>query len=55
VINIKGLVQEIEGLLDGGARCIDWELGATREISDEIHVVPLVIILDNHLGSDEIP
>jgi hypothetical protein len=47
VINIKGLVQKVEGLLDGGVRCIDWQLGATREISDEIHVVPLVIILDN--------
>jgi hypothetical protein len=32
-------------LLDGRARCVDWQLGATREITDEIHVVPLVIIL----------
>ena len=47
VININGLVQKIERLLDGGARCIDWQLGATREVSDKIHVVPLVIILDN--------
>ena len=47
VININGLVQKIEGLLDGGARCIDWQLGATREISDDIHVVPLVVFLDN--------
>jgi len=54
VININGLVQDVEGLLDGGVRCIDWELGATREISDEIHGVPLVIILDNQLGSEEI-
>ena len=45
VININGLVQKVEGLLDGGARCVDWQLGATREITDEIHVVPLVIIL----------
>ncbi|MBW1865686.1 MAG: pancreas/duodenum homeobox protein 1 [Deltaproteobacteria bacterium] len=47
VININGLVQEVERLLDGRARCIDWKLGATREISDDIHVVPLGIILDN--------
>ena len=47
VISIKGLVQEVEVLLDGRARCIDWQLGAAREISDDIHVVPLVIILDN--------
>ena len=47
VININGLVQEVEVLLDGRARSIDWQLGATREISDDIHVVPLVVILDN--------
>ena len=47
VININGLVQEVERLLDGRARCIEWELGATREISDDIHVVPLAIILEN--------
>jgi len=46
VININGLVQEVEVLLDGRARAIDWQLGATREISDHIHAVPLVIILD---------
>jgi hypothetical protein len=47
VIDINGLVQEVEGLLDHGTRCVDWHLGPTREISDEIHGVPLVIILDN--------
>lgn len=47
VININGLVQEIELLLDDGVRCVDWQLGATREISNEIHAVPLVIRLDD--------
>ena len=47
VIDINGLVQEVEGLLDHGTRCVDWHLGPTREISDEIHGVPLVIVLDN--------
>lgn len=47
IINIKGLVQNIEARLDGRGRCVDWKLGSTREISNEIHVIPLIIILDN--------
>ena len=46
VINIKGLVQQIEERLDGQARCSDWQLGATREVSNTRHVIPLVISLD---------
>lgn len=47
IINIKGLVQDIEALLDGSSRCVDWQLGPTQEVSDEIHVIPLIIILDD--------
>jgi len=47
IINIKGLVQNIEAHLDGRGRCVDWRLGSTQEISNEIHVIPLIIILDN--------
>jgi hypothetical protein len=47
IINIKGLVQNIEALLDGRSRCVDWKLGSTQEISNEIHVISLIIILDN--------
>ncbi len=38
VINVKGLVGKIDQLLDGQARCTDWRLGATREMSKELHV-----------------
>lgn len=44
-ININGLVREIDRLLDGRATCIDWQIGFTREISDELHVIPLTILL----------
>jgi hypothetical protein len=47
IINIKGLVQNIETRLDGRGRCVDWKLGSTQEFSNEIHGIPLIIILDN--------
>ncbi len=45
IINVKGLVKEIEKLLDGKAMCKDWKLGTTREISRHLHVIPLEITL----------
>jgi hypothetical protein len=47
IINIKGLVQNIESLLDGRSRCVDWQLGPTREISSDVHVIPLDIDLES--------
>ncbi|UCD90357.1 MAG: pancreas/duodenum homeobox protein 1 [Desulfobacterales bacterium] len=46
IINIKGLVQNINKLLDGFALCTDWQLGSTREVSSDLHVIPLIIFLD---------
>jgi hypothetical protein len=45
VINIKGLVGEIGKLLDGHGRVGEWRLGATRELSRELHIIPLSIPL----------
>ncbi len=45
VIDIKGLVRAIDRKLNGKARCADWELGATREVSKELHIIPLTIFL----------
>ncbi|MBW2574390.1 MAG: pancreas/duodenum homeobox protein 1 [Deltaproteobacteria bacterium] len=46
IINIKGLVQNIEALLDGrGRRCADWHLGSTQEVSNNLHTIPLSISL----------
>ena len=47
IINIKGLVQNIDALLDGKIRCVDWRLGSTREISNSVHAIPLEIILES--------
>ena len=47
IINIKGLVQDIEVLLDGKRRCVDWQLGSTQEISNDVHVIPFDIFLES--------
>jgi hypothetical protein len=46
VIDVAGLVQDIDGLLNGSHRCGQWEIGRTIEIDRRNHVVPLTIHLD---------
>lgn len=50
VINVNGLVREIEKRLDGHYRCDSWELGSTRELSRQLHVIPLKVSLLNQNG-----
>jgi len=45
VINMKGLIRDIDHLLDGQAKCRDWQFGRTREISKTLHVIPLSVSL----------
>lgn len=48
IINVKGLVGSIEKFLgDFGIKCKNWRLGATREVSRELHVIPLIISTDS--------
>jgi hypothetical protein len=47
IINIKGIVQEIDKILGGQDRCTGWKLGATREVSRTLHVIPFIISLKN--------
>lgn len=47
IININGLVQNIQALLDGRVRCVGWQLGSTQEISNNIHAIPLDIFLES--------
>ncbi len=46
IINIAGLVDEIDRLLAGRAKTTGWSLGRTREVSSSIHVIPLTVTLD---------
>ena len=43
VIDTQGVVNSIEKLLDGMATFKEWDLRETREISSDLHVIPLVI------------
>lgn len=43
IINIQGIVEQISALMNSNGRCGDWQLGKSREISRQLHVVPLII------------
>lgn len=45
VIDIAGLIRQIDARLTNGKRCGEWSLGRTREISRELHVMPLTVDL----------
>jgi hypothetical protein len=43
IINIEGLVAEINTLLAGQAQCREWSLGRTEQRRKEMHIIPLII------------
>ena len=45
VIDIADVVRQIDARLNNGNRCGRWQIGRTREISRERHVLPLEIEL----------
>lgn len=45
VIDVAGVVRDIGIRLDGQGSVKDWRLGDTRELSRELHVIPLVVSL----------
>ncbi|MCL1981164.1 MAG: pancreas/duodenum homeobox protein 1 [Proteobacteria bacterium] len=45
VINVKGLVGEIERLLGSDLQCADWRLGTTEQTGRSLHRIPLRIQL----------
>lgn len=50
VIDVKGLVAKIDRIIDGRAECAGWRLGATNEISPDLHAIPLTIEIDSSSG-----
>lgn len=46
LININGLVKEIESMANG-LKIADWEIGRTRELSRQLHTVPLFLTKAN--------
>jgi hypothetical protein len=48
IINVAGIVKEVDKLLAGQARCVDWSLGYTKQNTRNIHSIPLTIILEKN-------
>lgn len=46
IIDINGIVAQLDQLLGGRAQCRQWQLGRVREVSHQLHVIPLVIDID---------
>jgi len=46
IINVQGIVKEIEGLLAGAYRCSSWSLGHTEQQKRSMHVIPLKIVVE---------
>jgi hypothetical protein len=45
VINIEGLVTDVEKKLDGKVKCETWKLGRTQQPQKSLHSIPLQIDL----------
>ena len=45
IIDIEGLVTEVERKLDGKAKCSSWKLGRTLQPQKDLHSIPLQITL----------
>ena len=46
IIDAQGVVTRLCELMNGEGRCGQWQLGKAKEISRELHAVPLIIDLD---------
>ena len=46
IIDINGIVAQLDQLLGGQAQCKAWQLGRVREMSRRLHVIPLMIDID---------
>lgn len=48
-LDIEGLVQKFRNIMDGTSEITHWQLGDTREISKDLHIIPLrVFVRKNH-------
>ncbi len=45
VINVTGIVEDVDTLLGDLANCKDWSLGHTEQRQQEMHVIPIHITL----------
>jgi hypothetical protein len=48
IINVNGVVKEIENLLGQGYSCTSWSLGYTEQRERSLHVIPIKIELQKN-------
>jgi hypothetical protein len=48
ILDIEGLVQKFRQIMDQKAEITHWQLGETREISRDLHVIPLKIFIQEN-------
>ncbi len=46
IININGLIEDVNTLLNGDAICKEWALGYTEQRTKNMHVIPINITLE---------
>lgn len=46
IINLSGIAEEIVKALAGAYECETWQVGQTREVSRELHVLPIAFHLN---------
>lgn len=44
-VDIEGLVQKVSRYLDKKAEITHWQLGETREVSRDLHIIPLKVFV----------
>jgi hypothetical protein len=47
-LDIEGLVQKFQQIMEQKAEITHWQLGETREISRDLHVIPLKVFIQNN-------
>lgn len=45
IINVNGVVNEVDALLGDEANCQEWTLGHTEQRQKELHIIPIKITL----------
>ncbi len=48
IINVQGIVNDIEKLLGTPYRCTSWSLGYTEQAKRSLHVIPLKIVIEKN-------
>lgn len=46
IINLTGIARRIDEFLGERARCTDWEIGATRSVSSDLHTIPVAFKIE---------